>query len=42
MACHAAARAAVKYGYKNVHIMSAGIQGWEKAGKPVEKGNSSS
>jgi rhodanese-related sulfurtransferase len=37
MACHQAARAAVGYGYKNVYIMSAGIQGWEKAGKPVEK-----
>jgi rhodanese-related sulfurtransferase len=40
MACHEAARAAVQYGYKNVYIMSAGIQGWEKAGKPVEKGGS--
>jgi len=38
MACHQAARAAVAYGYKNVFIMPAGIQGWEKAGKPVEKG----
>jgi len=36
MACHQAARAAVNY------IMSAGIQGWEKAGKPVEKGDHSS
>jgi rhodanese-related sulfurtransferase len=42
MACHQAARAAVNYGYRNVFIMSAGIQGWEKAGKPVEKGTSSS
>jgi rhodanese-related sulfurtransferase len=41
MACHEAARAAVTYGYKNVYIMSAGIQGWQKAGKPVEKGNPS-
>ena len=41
MACHEAARAAVQYGYKNVYIMSAGIQGWEKAGKPVEKGDPS-
>jgi len=24
-----------------VFIMSAGIQGWEKAGKPVEKGDPS-
>ena len=38
MACHQAAREAVKYGYKNVFVMPAGIQGWEKAGKPVEKG----
>ena len=37
MACHQAARAAVTFGYKHVYIMSAGIQGWEKAGKPVEK-----
>jgi len=37
MACHQAARAAVSYGYKNVFIMPAGIQGWEKEGKPVEK-----
>ena len=38
MACHQAAREAVKLGYKNVFVMSAGIQGWQKAGKPVEKG----
>ena len=24
-------------GYKNVYIMPAGIQGWEKAGKKVEQ-----
>ena len=41
MACHQAARAAVALGYKNVYIMSAGIQGWQKAGKPVEKGDTS-
>jgi len=41
MACHEAARAAVKYGYKNVFIMSEGIQGWQKAGKSVEQGESS-
>jgi rhodanese-related sulfurtransferase len=41
MACHEAARAAVTYGYKNVYIMSAGIQGWQKAGKAVEKGDTS-
>jgi rhodanese-related sulfurtransferase len=38
MACHQGARAALTYGYKNVFIMPAGISGWEKAGKPVEKG----
>jgi rhodanese-related sulfurtransferase len=38
MACHEAARAAVKYGYTNVFVMPSGIAGWEKAGKPVEKG----
>jgi rhodanese-related sulfurtransferase len=38
MACHQAARAAVAYGYKNVFVMPAGIQGWEKAGKAVERG----
>jgi len=37
MACHEGARAALKFGYTNVFIMSAGIQGWEKSGKPVEK-----
>ena len=42
MACHQAARAAVNFGYAKVYIMSAGIQGWQKAGKPVEKGNPSS
>jgi rhodanese-related sulfurtransferase len=42
MACHQAARAAVNFGYKNVYIMSAGIQGWQKAGKPVEIGDHSS
>ena len=41
MACHQGARAALSFGYKNVYIMSAGIQGWQKAGKPVEKGESS-
>jgi len=29
---------AVKLGYKNVFIMPAGIAGWIKAGKKVEKG----
>lgn len=38
MACHEAARAAVKYGYTNVSIMPDGIEGWKKAGKPLEPG----
>jgi rhodanese-related sulfurtransferase len=38
MACHSGAKAAIKYGFKKVYIMPAGIAGWEKAGKPVEKG----
>jgi len=25
-------------GYRHVNIMPAGIMGWEKSGKPVEKG----
>jgi rhodanese-related sulfurtransferase len=29
---------AVKLGYRHVYIMPEGIQGWQKAGKPVEKG----
>jgi rhodanese-related sulfurtransferase len=28
---------AAKLGYHNVFILPAGIQGWEKANKPVEK-----
>jgi len=28
---------AVRLGYKNVFILPAGINGWEKANKPVEK-----
>jgi len=28
---------AVKLGYKRVFILPAGIMGWEKAQKPVEK-----
>jgi rhodanese-related sulfurtransferase len=35
-ACHEGARRALKLGYKNVYIMPAGIQGWQKAGLPVE------
>jgi rhodanese-related sulfurtransferase len=37
-ACHDGAKKAIEHGYKNVFIMPAGIAGWEKAGKPVEKG----
>jgi len=36
-ACHVAARSALGLGYRNVFIMPAGIMGWEKAGKPVER-----
>jgi rhodanese-related sulfurtransferase len=28
---------ALQLGYRNVFVMSAGIDGWKKAGKPVEK-----
>ena len=38
MASHGAAREAAKLGYKKVFVMGAGISGWVKAGKPVEKG----
>jgi rhodanese-related sulfurtransferase len=38
MACHEAARRAAKVGFKNVFIMPAGIDGWVKAGKKVERG----
>ncbi|MHB8421050.1 MAG: rhodanese-like domain-containing protein [Myxococcales bacterium] len=37
MACHGAARRAAQLGYQKVFIMPDGIQGWKKAGKPVEK-----
>ena len=37
-ACHQGAKAALTNGYKKVYIMPAGIAGWEKAGKPTEKG----
>ena len=30
--------AAEKLGYANVYIMPAGIAGWEKAGKPEDRG----
>ena len=38
MASHGAAREAVKLGYRNAYVMGQGIEGWVKAGKPVEKG----
>ena len=37
MASHDAARVAAKAGFKNVYVMADGIDGWNKAGKPVEK-----
>ncbi len=37
MASHDAAKAAAKAGYKNVYVMADGIEGWKKAGKPVQK-----
>ena len=37
MASHDAARVAAKLGYGKVYVMPAGISGWEKAGKPIEK-----
>jgi len=37
MACHDGAGSAVKLGYKHVFVLPAGIAGWEKAQKPVEK-----
>jgi rhodanese-related sulfurtransferase len=39
MASHIAAREAAKLGYQKVFVMGAGISGWVKAGKPVEKGS---
>jgi rhodanese-related sulfurtransferase len=38
MASHDAAREAAKLGYRNVFVMSDGISGWVKKGKPVESG----
>jgi rhodanese-related sulfurtransferase len=29
---------AVKLGYKNVFVFPSGIDGWEKAKKPIERG----
>ncbi len=36
-ACHTAAASALKLGYTKVYIMPAGIAGWEKAKKKVER-----
>lgn len=36
-----AARRARSFGYENVRVMSAGIQGWMNAGMPVESSSSS-
>jgi rhodanese-related sulfurtransferase len=38
MECHHAARRAAELGYKDVFVMPEGIDGWEKAGKKVSKG----
>ena len=37
MASHGAAKAAAKKGYQHVSVFSDGIDGWVKAGEPVEK-----
>jgi rhodanese-related sulfurtransferase len=37
LASHEAARRALDMGYTRVFIMPEGIQGWVKAGKPIEK-----
>jgi len=37
MASHRGAGRAKKMGYSNVAVMSAGTEGWEKAGKPLKK-----
>jgi rhodanese-related sulfurtransferase len=37
-ASHRAATSAIDLGWQKVHVMPAGIRGWQKAGKPVEKG----
>ena|ERR1700687_6230103 len=37
LASHQAAQRALEMGYSSVFIMAEGIQGWVKAGKPIEK-----
>lgn len=36
MACHKAARVAVKLGYSNVWVMPKGLDGWKEAGLPTD------
>lgn len=36
-ASHDAAKVAMKAGYTNVYVMTDGIDGWKKAGKPTQK-----
>jgi len=38
MASHDAARRAAKMGYTRLYVMTDGIDGWIKAGFPVEQG----
>jgi rhodanese-related sulfurtransferase len=38
MASHHAAREAAKLGFTKVFVMPDGIDGWMKAGRPVESG----
>lgn len=37
MASHRGAGRARKFGYTNVFVMSAGTEGWSKAGKPMQQ-----
>ena len=37
MSSHEGAGRAIGLGYTNVYVMSAGTEGWEKAGKPFKK-----
>lgn len=37
MASHKGAGRAKTMGYTNVYVMSAGSEGWTKAGKPTQK-----
>lgn len=37
MASHRGAGRALKMGYTNAFVMTEGIAGWVKAGKPVQK-----